>query len=85
MRINVAFQLEMPDGRLRNAPLHDEEMLLEESQIPLVGDYLGFDSESGEPGVFRVKSRFFSYRHVLGGSWETAVSIVVTNANEENR
>jgi hypothetical protein len=61
-------------------------MNLDISDLPLIGDHIEFDNkEAGGNGIFKVRSRLFTYAIDKGKYSVSFVNIVVENDNAANQ
>jgi hypothetical protein len=85
MKINVQFQLfDESSGRPYDEVLNNERIeASDQSLIPSIGDHIAFmGEESGGEGIFKVRSRLFSYLYNRG-EWTLSVNVVVQQDNEK--
>ena len=76
MRFRVQYQV-MGDHRPLDYSLANDEIHLESAALlPNVGDFVDFQDGTGEEGLFKVKTRLFSY-YKAGQEWVCHVNIVM--------
>lgn len=85
MRVTLQFQRFSEDtNRPLDYAMNNERMEFADfSSVPVVGDYIEFSTEeSGEQGLFYVKSRLITY-YLRDGEWSADVNVVV-QADQDN-